>query len=94
MFRSEEVDIPEDMFKKELKIAVEGIRKKIIKVMSGKMKIDKLNLFMAQNNRIISKVYNFAIRRQYMSVTHQSFEDKWNTVFKWEDKVSNRKVKI
>ena len=53
------------------------------------MNLDKLNFFIALG--YASKFYNFAIRMQFLRIKHPSFENRWNTVFKWEDRVRNNK---
>ena len=39
------------------------------------------------------KLYNFAKRRQFLKVKHPCFDKRWITVFKWQDKVNENKVK-
>ena len=55
--------------------------------------MDKLNFFMKQDSGNIGKLYNYAMRRQFLNIKHPSFEKRWITVFKWRDRVNDNKVK-
>ena len=56
------------------------------------MNIDDMNFFLAQSKGIISKMYNFAIWRQFVNIKHPSFDNRWIKVFKWEDRTTDLKV--
>ena len=49
---------------------------------------------MKQDSGNIGKLYNYAIRRQYLSIKHPCFDKRWITIFKWHDRVNDDKVKI
>ena len=67
--------------------------KKLHKLKSYPTHSDKLNFFMAQSKGDIGNLYIFAIRRQFLKIEHQSFDNKWFTVFKWEDSVDDNNIK-
>ena len=48
---------------------------------------------MKQDSGNIGKLYNYAIKRQFMRIKHPSFEKRWITVFKWQDRVNESKVR-
>ena len=63
---------------------------KLHKLKSCETQIDQLNFFLAQNKGNIKKIYNFAIRRQFLKIKHLNFD---NNLFKWLDKFRDRKVR-
>ena len=70
------------------------IIKELHSLKSCKINTDKLNLFMAKNKGYISKVYNFAIIRQFLKIMHPRFENRWSTVSKWHNRVDDIKVRV
>ena len=48
---------------------------------------------MSQSKGHIGKLYKFAIRRWFLKIKHPSFANRWFTLFKWEDRVDDSKVK-
>ena len=48
---------------------------------------------MAQNKGHIGKLYRFAIRRQFLKLKHPSFDNRWFTVLKWDDRMDENKIK-
>ena len=48
---------------------------------------------MAKNKGYIGKIYKLAIRRQFLKIKHPSFDSRWITVFKFEDRVNDFEVK-
>ena len=67
----------------KLKLTLDNLAKKLEKYLKKECEInlDKLNLFIAQDKGWISKIYKYAIRRQFLSYRHSSFEKRWLTVF-------------
>ena len=84
---------PGNQIREELEITLKIIMNKLHKLKSCETQIDQLNFFLAQNKGDIVNIYNFGIRRQFLKIKHPSFDKKWLTIFKWQDKVSDSKVK-
>ena len=63
---------PSEDFIKELKVILCRIFRKLHKLKNCKMNLDKLNFFMALEKGHTSKIYNFAIRMQFLRIKHPS----------------------
>ena len=69
------------------------IVKKLHRLKSCPIHSDKLNFFMTQSKGHIGKLYKFAIRRQLLKIKHPGFENRQFTVFRWQNRVDDNKVK-
>ena len=73
--------------------SLRGMMIKLCKFKSCPTHSDKINYLMAQNKWYTGKLYRFTIFRQFLKIKHPSFYNRWITVFKWQDRVSDSKVK-
>ena len=61
----------------ELDDNLNRIVKKIGNLRYSPIQKDKLNFFLSQTSGQISKIYRFAIRRQFLGLHHLSFGNQW-----------------